>query len=70
MPQPRIVACPTCAAPVTWSEASPSRPFCSERCKLMDLAAWASERYSLPVEKNSDEDIEGDPSAPRLPFGS
>ena len=25
-----------------------SRPFCSERCKLLDLGAWAEERYSIP----------------------
>ena len=42
------VSCPTCSRPVEWSERSPWRPFCSERCKLIDLGAWASESYRLP----------------------
>ena len=44
------VACPTCGKPVEWGEQSPSRPFCSERCKLIDLGAWASDEYTLPTE--------------------
>jgi len=31
------------------------RPFCSERCKLIDLGAWASERYRVPVIEDKDE---------------
>ena len=50
------VACPTCGAPVEWGPQSPSRPFCSERCKLIDLGAWASERYAIPVETPPDQD--------------
>lgn len=46
----RIVPCPTCNRPVEWSEASRWRPFCSERCKLIDLGAWASERHAIPGE--------------------
>jgi endogenous inhibitor of DNA gyrase (YacG/DUF329 family) len=34
---------------VTWSKDSPYRPFCSERCKLLDLGAWAEESYRIPV---------------------
>ena len=37
----RIVACPTCKATVKWTSQNPYRPFCSERCKLIDLGAWA-----------------------------
>jgi endogenous inhibitor of DNA gyrase (YacG/DUF329 family) len=44
------VPCPTCNRPVEWSERSPWRPFCSERCKLIDLGAWASERNAIPGE--------------------
>jgi endogenous inhibitor of DNA gyrase (YacG/DUF329 family) len=44
------VSCPTCKRPVEWSEASRWRPFCSERCKLIDLGAWASERHAIPGE--------------------
>jgi len=42
------VNCPTCNEIVTWSEESPYRPFCSERCKLIDFGEWASERHSIP----------------------
>ena len=41
--------CPTCRKPVDW-EVSPARPFCSERCRTLDLGAWASETYRLPVD--------------------
>ncbi|MFO1394849.1 MAG: DNA gyrase inhibitor YacG [Steroidobacteraceae bacterium] len=44
------VACPTCRAPVEWSDASPYRPFCSERCRLIDLGEWMSERHVIPGE--------------------
>jgi endogenous inhibitor of DNA gyrase (YacG/DUF329 family) len=44
---PRIVKCPQCGAPVPWTPASKWRPFCSERCKLLDLGAWASEQYRV-----------------------
>lgn len=43
------VKCPICRAPVSW-EGNPHRPFCSERCKLIDLGAWAEEKYRIPGE--------------------
>jgi hypothetical protein len=45
------VSCPTCQRPVEWSPDSPYRPFCSERCKLIDLGAWASEKHVIPGEE-------------------
>ena len=39
--------CPTCQKPVEWNEQFPSRPFCSERCKLIDLGEWASEERRI-----------------------
>jgi uncharacterized protein len=48
------VACPTCQRPVEWSAASRWRPFCSERCKLIDLGAWFSEKHAIPGEEISD----------------
>ncbi|HUO82870.1 MAG TPA: DNA gyrase inhibitor YacG [Gammaproteobacteria bacterium] len=42
------VSCPTCGRPVEWSGASPWRPFCSERCRLIDLGAWFSEERGIP----------------------
>lgn len=46
-----ILPCPTCQKPVDWSTAPPWRPFCSERCKLLDLGAWMSERHAIPGEE-------------------
>lgn len=45
-----IVACPTCKKSVKWDEKALYRPFCSERCKLIDLGEWASEGHSIPGE--------------------
>ena len=50
--KPRIVSCPRCNKPVTWSADNAYRPFCSERCKLIDLGQWASEEFRIPVEDN------------------
>ena len=43
-----IVNCPTCGKQVEWTEASKYRPFCSNRCKQIDLGAWAEEKYVIP----------------------
>jgi endogenous inhibitor of DNA gyrase (YacG/DUF329 family) len=45
-----VVQCPVCGTAVPWTEASRWRPFCSERCKLIDLGDWASERHVIPGE--------------------
>ncbi len=42
------VNCPTCQKKVTWDKNSSNRPFCSERCKLIDLGEWASEAHAIP----------------------
>ncbi|MEK7340897.1 MAG: DNA gyrase inhibitor YacG [Candidatus Binatota bacterium] len=47
---PRTVRCPICRTEVSWEE-NPHRPFCSERCRLIDLGAWSEGRYRLPGEK-------------------
>ncbi len=49
------IRCPVCKRMTTWEE-NPWRPFCSERCKLIDLGAWASEEYKIPGKKEEDED--------------
>jgi uncharacterized protein len=56
----RTVNCPRCGAPVRWGAESPFRPFCSERCKMIDLGAWAAESYRIPVQENKD-DVESAP---------
>ena len=47
--------CPTCGKPTTWND-NPDRPFCSERCKLIDLGRWSGEDYrvSIPLKDISD----------------
>lgn len=42
--------CPTCGRPIDWSDAFPYRPFCSERCRLIDLGAWLTEQHAIPGE--------------------
>lgn len=44
------VACPTCGKAVEWRPENRYRPFCSERCKQIDLGAWASGEYRVPAE--------------------
>ena len=51
---PRKVRCPQCGGESLWSADNKFRPFCSERCKLIDLGAWASESYRVPVEESPD----------------
>jgi endogenous inhibitor of DNA gyrase (YacG/DUF329 family) len=41
------VKCPTCRREIDWSD-SPFRPFCSERCRLIDLGAWLTEQRAIP----------------------
>ncbi|WP_090626822.1 DNA gyrase inhibitor YacG [Nitrosomonas marina] len=49
----RTVNCPQCGKSVIWSQANRFRPFCSERCKTMDLAQWAQESYRIPEPEQS-----------------
>ncbi len=46
----RQFPCPTCGRPTEWSETLPCRPFCSERCRLIDWGAWISEERRIPGE--------------------
>jgi uncharacterized protein len=39
------VRCPTCKKISAWSQTNPVRPFCSTRCKDIDLGAWASDAF-------------------------
>ncbi len=41
--------CPTCEQPTHWQD-NPYRPFCSERCKLIDFGRWANGEYLVPGE--------------------
>jgi len=64
MAEARTVACPTCGNRVEWGPRSPFRPFCSERCKLIDLGAWAAEKYRVPVVEENDEPEQADAGEP------
>jgi endogenous inhibitor of DNA gyrase (YacG/DUF329 family) len=51
---PPRVKCPTCRRETDWST-SPFRPFCSERCRLIDLGAWLSEQRAIPSDAPAQE---------------
>lgn len=42
-PTATIINCPQCQKPTAWHESNKHRPFCSKRCQILDLGAWASE---------------------------
>jgi uncharacterized protein len=46
----RKIKCPTCRKETVW-ENNPYRPFCSDRCRVIDLGGWAQERYRIPAEE-------------------
>lgn len=52
-----LVACPTCQNKTAWSTDNPDRPFCSARCKLIDLGEWASESYAIPQQTSEEDEI-------------
>lgn len=51
---PLTVKCPQCGTLVKWVPESRWRPFCSQRCRQIDLGAWASESYRVPVDSPPD----------------
>jgi endogenous inhibitor of DNA gyrase (YacG/DUF329 family) len=57
------VRCPTCKREIDWSDEFPHRPFCSDRCRLIDLGAWLSEKHAIP-------DQEIDPGSETVREGS
>jgi endogenous inhibitor of DNA gyrase (YacG/DUF329 family) len=59
--KPRVVRCPTCGGDSVYAPTNPYRPFCSERCKGVDLGAWASEGFRVPDETPPDDMPFGDP---------
>ncbi|SDT17366.1 DNA gyrase inhibitor YacG [Pseudomonas oryzae] len=65
MKKPLTVACPTCGAQVEWAADNPFRPFCCERCKLIDLGAWAAEEHAIPGDNLEDELFSGELDNPR-----
>jgi endogenous inhibitor of DNA gyrase (YacG/DUF329 family) len=59
------VSCPTCGKTVVWTPAARWRPFCSERCRLIDLGEWMSEGHRIPGENvDLPDEPNDDPDAP------
>lgn len=48
--QPRLVKCPTCGKLIAWTAEQEFRPFCCERCKLIDLGEWVMEEKKIAGE--------------------
>jgi len=60
LPVKRVV-CPGCGGESVYGPSNRFRPFCSERCKNIDLGAWASGDFRLPAEPPPDDEFRGDP---------
>ncbi len=56
----RIIPCPTCPQAVKWTAKNPYRPFCSDRCKLIDLGEWADEQKRIPGDPGQNDVNSGD----------
>lgn len=56
------ISCPTCSKKGTWKKDNKFRPFCSDRCKLIDLGEWADEKHRIPGEQlpSNDDDTSND----------
>lgn len=57
---PPVVSCPRCGKEMQWDVNNRYRPFCSERCKMIDLGKWANEDYRIeqPEQNSSDPDYQ------------
>lgn len=51
------ITCPHCGKKDTWTPENHFRPFCSERCKLIDLGDWASEKHRVPGEPANPQEL-------------
>jgi endogenous inhibitor of DNA gyrase (YacG/DUF329 family) len=49
----RSVPCPTCGSLAVYGPCNPWRPFCSRRCRSIDLGAWASEEFRVSAENTA-----------------
>lgn len=60
---PKLVVCPTCGGDSVYAANNPFRPFCGERCKNIDLGAWASENFRMPAQGLPEDQLtDDDPS--------
>ena len=65
MTKPMTVDCPTCGSALEWNTSNPFRPFCSDRCKLIDLGAWAAEEHKIPVAPDAEDELFSEDLPPR-----
>ena len=57
----RRVRCPACGEPALYAAENPARPFCSARCRSLDLGAWASESFRVEVQEHDGADEANQP---------
>lgn len=62
----RIVRCPQCGGDSVFAPSNKWRPFCSERCRQIDLGAWASESFRVPAAPPQDPDEAGPGGEPHM----
>lgn len=62
MTSTKTTACPQCRKPASLDPSNRFRPFCSERCKLLDLGEWFAEKHTIPA---VDDDADADDAPPR-----
>jgi len=58
MSKPLVVTCPTCGKEHQWDSTNRFRPFCCERCKMIDLGKWANEEYRVEQRERDNGDQE------------
>lgn len=61
--EPEVIKlnCPTCKKIVLWNDEFPHRPFCCDRCRIIDLGEWASENHKIagkPLDQIHEEESE------------
>lgn len=56
----KSVKCPNCGKKVAWIEQQRFKPFCSDRCKLIDFGEWADEQKSIPGEPALPDEMDND----------
>ena len=59
-PTSSSVSCPTCQGKVAWTDKNDYRPFCSERCKLIDFGDWANGKHVIAGDAVVDGDLDED----------
>jgi endogenous inhibitor of DNA gyrase (YacG/DUF329 family) len=68
----KTVSCPHCGKAVVWGPASPWRPFCSERCRLIDLGEWLDENRRIvdTPDDQTDDQADAEPTDGGPPQGA